>query len=268
MTDRARPWLPIGVADRPILRTKLATVVEAWADSWFADAKPSMLEFETREGAQAGDHPPESIVYRSVLSASVTERALLRLLGCVMDLDPASGSVERGDLWVLRPFASQMIGDLLQRLEIGLGLEAEAGSTMAELPSRVPTRVVGFGVGLGQDVLVSVLAPFELVLPMCEASLPPPRAAIAPLAPRLHALRSQQVPLEASLGRIELLLGELRTISPGDVLVLGRRLRDPVDITLAGSGTMVASGKLGEKQGRRALTLRDGSVREVDERTV
>ena len=51
------------------------------------------------------------------------------------------------------------------------------------------------------------------------------------------------VTLTVELGRVNLPLGRLAGLKPGDVLELGRHARDPVELT--SGGRLVARGELG-----------------------
>jgi hypothetical protein len=73
-----------------------------------------------------------------------------------------------------------------------------------------------------------------------------------------HALRGQRVALRAVLEPLELSLGSLAQLRPGDILPLSHPL--DADITLADAdGTRVLGGFLGRADGLRALQLAPGS---------
>ena len=70
-----------------------------------------------------------------------------------------------------------------------------------------------------------------------------------------EALRQIFTPVNATLGTVDLSLGELKDLQLGDVLLINRGLSDPVELRIAGELTF--RGKLGTTQRRLSVQLID-----------
>lgn len=91
-----------------------------------------------------------------------------------------------------------------------------------------------------------------------RSSVAAANASRAPLTPVLNAMHRQSVGLTARLADIELDLGALLALEPGDVITIGHALDHPVPLYLQAAGESappIATGHLGELTAHKAIQL-------------
>src|SRR6185437_15361567 len=101
-------------------------------------------------------------------------------------------------------------------------------------------------------------ARLAIVVPHDEVAWPavsrrPERAADA-VVPAMLAAQGASVTVHAEIGTVEVPVAAVRDLAPGDVIRVGRRLCDPIDL-LEPDGTRLCGGHLGAFEGQRALDL-------------
>jgi flagellar motor switch protein FliM len=80
------------------------------------------------------------------------------------------------------------------------------------------------------------------------------QTASAAVTPLEHALARERIVLRAVLAGAELNLGQLQSLSPGDVIPLEHPVDAPLKITAA-DGAPLCDGWLGQRQGHIAIEL-------------
>ncbi|MFA5599810.1 MAG: FliM/FliN family flagellar motor switch protein [Phenylobacterium sp.] len=260
MTRDASAWLPPEVADRPIVRDRVGEAVQAWSSKWFSGVKLAPSRWETvRSGlwAQLSEH---GRVRGKTVGLSCSDRGAMCLVAALLDAEPAELTPTEADRRIIEAFLEEALDDLLRALETALGSGAETDTVRG---SRKDPRASGVRIGVGEagGVLFWLGLPLSAVLPLCEASLPPPPAASQELDTRLGAVAGQEVSLQAILGSVKLQLGELGGLATGDVLILDRPLDEPFDVTIG--ATPLAGATLTQSDGWRAISLQPRQVRTV-----
>ncbi|MCE3261338.1 MAG: fliM [Pseudoduganella sp.] len=98
-------------------------------------------------------------------------------------------------------------------------------------------------------------ATLRLLLPAAGRAAAARRAPSGkPVVPLARALHATPVRLQAEVGSVELTLGHLRLLAPGDVIPLAAPLTQPLGLRVV-QGALVGHGHLGVSEGRRALAM-------------
>jgi len=249
-----RPFLLLGDSDHRLLAQRVDDALAAWQREWLPDGAPGpvfCLEAAPRAerwlAAQSGG-------------------SLHLLVGCTPG-------------W-LAQLGAQLVGEPQpdeSRSTPGTSLAARLGEALVETLARrllgttpaaaaaelrwdaegVPEAWLAPGAGAALHGLSPAL-PFVIALSpaLVAASLPKARAGRdgrEALAPRSGAVETCAVELQAVVGNAELELGELARLSPGDVIVLDRRLDEPLALQLGVH--RVARVQLGTAHGGKAVQV-------------
>ncbi len=97
--------------------------------------------------------------------------------------------------------------------------------------------------------------------PLADAAISKPRPGASPVHDFPSAMQSLPVALKAELGEIEMDLGTLQSLEPGDVVRLPARIDQTLRLSGPG-GKTVCFGEFGSQDGFRALVLRKSAVQE------
>lgn len=256
MSDRARDWLPAGIVAGEGVRNAVSSAVAAWCEDWFARPAVRLAHLRTVE--------PEPAVLRAgwrriggQLAANLPRRNASRLLGWALDVQLEQQEQTETDQRLLEAFENRMLADLGRRIETALGMPL-SGTPAFEAVDDPGGPYGGVSMALAdahEGDLMQLALPIEALLPFCRSSMPPRRERSEPMADLLPALGPTTVRIAASLGRAELSLDDLRNLAPGDVLVLGTGVNDPIDISLSGSQAVLAKARLTDQDGQLALIL-------------
>jgi len=250
-----RPFLLLGESDHRALAERVDAALAAWRREWLADGVPEpVLYLEAAPRAERW------------LAAQSDGTAHL-LVGC-------AGS------WLAR-LGAQLVGgpppDETRSTPPGASLAARLGEASVETLAR---RLLGsapaaaaaelswndqgvpqawLAPGAGAEIYdLSPALPLVIALSpaLVAASLPKAparRAGREPLAARSGAVETCALELQAVAGNAELELGELARLAPGDVIVLDRRLDEPLALQLGVHP--VARVQLGTALGARAVQV-------------
>ena len=82
-----------------------------------------------------------------------------------------------------------------------------------------------------------------------------PNASLPPVTDFFEALHGASLPLWVALSDVEIELGSLQTLAPGDVIRLPHLLDVPLNVYLGDGDDIVCTACLGQRQGRRAVEL-------------
>jgi len=250
-----RPFLLLGESDHRALAERVDAALAAWRREWLADGAPEpVLYLEAAPRAERW-------------LAAQSDGTVHLLVGC------AGG-------WLAR-LGAQLVGgpqpDETRSTPPAASLAASLGEAIVETLARrllgsapaaaaAELRWDGEGVpqawlapGAGAEIYdLSPGLPLVIALSpaLVAASLPKAlagRAGREPLAARSGAVETCAVELHAVAGNAELELGELARLAPGDVIVLDRRLDEPLALNLGVHP--VARVQLGTAHGGKALQV-------------
>ncbi len=233
MTVATADWLPKAAFSESAVKAVLSGLVGGWSERWFARARASISAVRFSAATAQGDG--------AALELPGPGKRLL--LEAALDCELTGQMLGEGDHSVLDVFAAQIGQDLITALDklTGAGKQPSGSGCIA----------LGIAVA-GSDMLTVRLAAGALV-PALKARLGGSRRAGAAPRSRVEALKQTRLEAEAILGRAELALGDLRELSVGDVLILDRALRDPVELRLADGGRTIGRGGLARNGGRISI---------------
>lgn len=178
----------------------------------------------------------------------------------VMDTDITRLELGDGDYAILDALREEVFRDLAH--ELGLALSDEE----AERPSGAPDASGAVLLDLidedGGKVLWietsrRVLADARRLALPTSGTRP-----MSQLAPLRSAIAETPVALSATVGSVVIPLPEARKLAPGDVIVLDRRLDQPIDIVAESGGFSVACATLVDAASPRSLRLESAASRD------
>lgn len=258
MTERVKDWLPIDVASRAPVRDAVNGVVRGWSQDWFADHGLQASRFRaSADGMRLRSEAEGWRTYAGALAIAASPPAVSKLASWALDAPLASLELTGPDGAVVDGLEHAMLDDLSARIEILLGLPARDRADSAPA-GRLFNNAQSVEIAVTDEsgaLVLSLALPFETMLALCKASLPPRIKGPATLDGLLSALASTPVGIEATFGEAEVGMVELRKLAVGDVLVLDRPLEAGVRFDLPGSDDPFAVAHLGEAEGRLTLTL-------------
>lgn len=258
MSVNALPWLPVCGARRDVVQAAVGQAVADWSALWFARPPLAVASvLATHDAARDNADGAGWKLYGQAVAISCSTRASGRLAAWALDAPLDELSPRKGDRRLLDLFERRLIEDLAQTVERAIGVEGE-GQGRPQLV-RAPFDCLGGAVveladEFGAPVL-SLAIPLSAVLPMLRASLPASPRLGGRIATFAQALGGADLVIEASLGAAEVPVADLRTLAPGDVLLLTRGPEEAVDVSLAGSDNPFAQAKLIDLDGQMALAL-------------
>jgi hypothetical protein len=129
------------------------------------------------------------------------------------------------------------------------------GSPLLETPPSefVEEGAVGIRCKFSSGLVLTFVLSAESIEQLLMSKLPVARA-LGGLTPRKEAIGNETLALHVVLGEAEISLEELRTLAPGDVVRVDRRIGDPLAVQLD-NGRTVAGAHLGIKGDHRAIQL-------------
>ncbi|MGE5566073.1 MAG: FliM/FliN family flagellar motor switch protein [Parcubacteria group bacterium] len=254
MTNRVLDWLPLSAVAREPVRAKVTAAVSAWSEAWFS---PPRRLHATRLTPHKGETAAQGRTWRiprQALAISCPRPAAARLLDWALDTDVQRLSPTDADRKLIEAFEAQIIEDLAAKIERALGIEGKSKSDPASPYGPLGGLSIEIADEQGETLVWLALAMSD-VLPACKASLPQRARSVEKLTGLRSALADTPVSIEAVLGSASLGLADLRTLAPGDVLVLDAGLEDAALLALAGSQRSVGRATLTHTEDALALTL-------------
>src|SRR5262245_13582598 len=251
-----RPFVLLGESDRSVIRERVAAALAAWRSDWLAEEAPEPLLSPRAE--------PRARRWLVAGNATAGQLALgcrdgwLQRLGALAAAGPEPAP-ERS------PALAAKLGEaMLEALALQLfgALSTAAAPPLMAAPSPIwqheceaPDWLEAGAGGVIHDLWPLLPAIVALSPPLVGAALPAagPRARRQPLAQRLGALQGAPVRLDAVVGCAEIELGELARLAAGDVIVLDRRLDEPLALQLGAQP--VARIHLGTAAGGKAVQV-------------
>jgi len=231
-----RPWLPAGFADRMDVRSALSDEVTNWASAWFASPCLGAVDFGRSQ--VVGDGPV-------VLAIDAADQ--LQLAALAADVTDPIEALSGADRTLLRGLGDEMFADLRRRLQALLAPTAENGFGGADVEMRLGPKGLrpSLRIGLAETTLVG----------LAKRLMEPPAPASGPLETMTSALTETRLTVDATLGKVDLTLGDLRGLATGDVLVLDTPLDGKIGLSLSGSETQFATALLSQTGDDMTLTV-------------
>jgi flagellar motor switch/type III secretory pathway protein FliN len=178
-------------------------------------------------------------------SVLLTPRGKRLLLEAILDIDLAQLVLTEGDRHVLDALAGDAIDDLVAQFD-----EVFAANDGTPGAPQIAAALM-----FGSSDLLTLSLPEHLLVPLIKARIGPSACHVAPLRQRMSALTKSSIVVEGVLGRAELALSDLKEIGVGDVLVLDRSLKDPVELRMPGEAKPLAHGRLCRNGDRISIQL-------------
>lgn len=219
MTTVARTWLPSLSQVPPRLQAGFADAVAGWSAHWFADAPTPMGAFRKCRTVSPSGTAFDWRGSDDGLSVGCADDAAVQTGARMIDV-PARDRSDP-DRRLLEQIGTACLDDLRDRVGKVAGT-ARADSWRQGVAAPDWTASVGDAVAIGlSDTLVATLAARTL-----PSAVPPP------LGSGREALAQIAIEVSAAVGRAELTVADLRALEIGDVVVLDRRVEDPVPIAI------------------------------------
>jgi len=256
VTASVREWLPWGVLSHEAVRETLEAAIGHWSGQWFAapyaavaSVRPAMAD-PRPDGDGTGWR-----MYSTEIAIRAGRAALSRMIYRALDL--------RADVPEPTPADARILAGLEEKILESLADTVERTFGVAGRPRQAPEKtedplkesgglVVSVTEPTGREVLTLAI-PAELVFRHVKASQGKPAPRPAALRPLPEALAGVSIAFEARIGTVELTLSELGELAVGDVLVLDRRLDQPVDIAGLASNDVFAKAALTQAEDSLAL---------------
>lgn len=244
MTRRCWEWLPDTALVSDHTSAKIDAVLSAWSHRWFPDFA---LE---RQRLEPASHVGPVFGTWGGIQVQISERARTRLAGLALDVSLERLEVTDDDQAAVDALSNEMLRTLADDLAEALnGGTALADDGLGGVLNLQLCDSAG-------DRLVTLALPRALIATARRRALPPRRMrGQARLVPFRQALKSQPVRLDARLGRVSLTLGDTRSLSVGDVVVVSRPLDEPFDVVLRNTGQVIACAALVDAASPRSISL-------------
>lgn len=235
-----RPFRLCGATEASETVARCREAMLAWQRDWLPSSAPTLeLSVGIGGSAMSTDLGAEWLMIagaKGTCWASPTTQAGLERLLCGGSSRPRS------------------IASTISRMALDALMSSIAGC--AERTESLPAEGVDRLFEHGRPILTITLGGCERISLLLEQpdDRPAQRAGTGALALPIKALSEQPVQLEVVLGTAELELGQLVTLASGDVLRLGTRLDQSVEMRVAGE-RLSCAGYVGVAEGRLAIEL-------------
>ena len=233
MTAPAWDWLPDGALEHPKVRSQFGEVIDAWSARWFSGRQFQL--FEVSNPARATIDPWR--VTAPGVGVCCTSHDVVALISAALDADVALLELSDPDQQLLDLFATTILQDLADTMSVRLPADRRG----LELEDSHPSGLIDVLIADERGATVATVSlPKGLANRLRLDSLPNPKPSLKAFASFEKALGSAPIKVEAALGSSRITLADARCLVPGDVLVLDRRLEDPVILTEATTGSAIA----------------------------
>jgi len=257
VTTGVREWLPWDVMTHEVVRETVQNAVAHWNAQWFttAYAQTTGIRAVKTDARPDGDGSGWR-VYRTSLGVRTSTAAVARLVNRALDLRTDVTEPTEADRHVLDRFEQEILANLADAMEVAFGVAGQLRPEPQKPTDPCPEGgiLVPLADPSGREVL-TVAIPRDLVVQRVKASIPRTPGAGSAVSSRVAALSDIRISVEAEIGKAELSLRELEDLAVGDVLVLDRRLDEPVDLVGARAGDVFAKAVLTNVEDALALVF-------------
>jgi flagellar motor switch/type III secretory pathway protein FliN len=224
MSGRPTPWLP--AAEPGALERDLARLAAGWSDDWLQAPPPITV-------AAGSPVPDPAQAWHGCAGAGLGTPAAAAIALGHAALGHRGDLANARDRQVVEAVGRRAAADLAERL-CRIAAPAEAPGELAGPPDEATVLCLQGGEWSLAAALGSAAA-VRLRRRFAGRREPPPLARLG------DALAGEAVTLGCHLGRAELSAGEVATLGAGDLVVLDRRVDDPLPLTV--HGTVAARGR-------------------------
>lgn len=259
------PYKLINTSESARLRQVLTDIAESWGKHWLSEtdglsvqcsaahtgAKSRTLD-DTDEWREYTS-PGTGSLYIATSSETLQRFAVLTFGAAVNHFDPSSS----GPSHLLGGVFDKALSNLASRLCNAAMKDRSALPVARKAPPPAVTWTRGSAAAwvkwpLGSDWMDVVLSG-SLIRDLLAGSSKS-RANGEPLTRVRDCIETQAVTLQAWVGEVEIRLGLLHSLSPGDVIRLDASVHEPLQLSLSGVSTPVRA-FLGSLGGRKALQV-------------
>jgi flagellar motor switch/type III secretory pathway protein FliN len=262
MSADLRPYLLLGERRRRALEDRIRGAAERWALHWAGSSGDIAVAMEPDGGNganAAGMRRASTFGARARSGRWLAQVAASRSVSAWAAQVPAhEAPTEAEEGWIARGLDLE----LLESLWAGLRPEGYADSALERLDgdaADAARHALGrrvFSVACQFGVPSGLVAHWTLSAEAVAGILREHRTPYAgePMGSRVAALAQTPLALDCDIGSIQIPVGDLHALKPGDVLVTDLPLDGRVQIRIRG-GSAVASGSIGEHAGLKAIRV-------------
>jgi flagellar motor switch/type III secretory pathway protein FliN len=263
----ARPYKLFGAAERAHVEEFVGGAVKAWREAWV----PAGLRLRTecapacefaRRFAEGGALEWQAFAAGEARWTMAAARGAIG--GVAAALCGLADGKARPGYSGESELASEAARSALRELAAGL-LGAPTATVLPQEESAPPpahtwekgSASIALVLALGDTTLRFVSSPGWVLRLLRErlSRASPAAAPAARLESRRSAVADREVSLQVVAGWVELELGVLRGLTPGNVIALGTRIDTPLSVVGSGRSAPLFRGRLGAAQGRRAVAV-------------
>jgi flagellar motor switch/type III secretory pathway protein FliN len=259
----AQEWMPAEALAAPSVGAAIEAAAAAWGRAWLGSERLKLKSFGL--GAPAMRDPHLDLcwrVYRSEVAVAVSAKAGGRLTSRALAARPGDAAQTERDKALIDQVERRLLAALAAAVEEAFGIRGQirAEPEAVENPCRGDRALSAVLADEDGDTILLAI-PAAAAVRFRKSRIPRPSAKRPALTPLLKAAAPATVEVEARLGGADLILADLRSLAPGDVLVLDRGLGEPADLVLAGSSLPFARGQIAGADRQLTLTIdnRDAS---------
>jgi hypothetical protein len=273
----AREWLPLSAATHDAMRGRIGGVVDQWSARWFAGhgvslgevtlCSPGRKERQSDSATATGMADWQGFGHDIAVRTLPSARA--QLAGLALNAQTHELAQSAADRDLMEALGAAIVADLVRALGAAFGVPVVADGAEdkpAASPRLATTAADPLGEGgltisleAGREAPVTLIAlSWRAILPVCKSTFAKPGAARRPSVPRATTAARTPVVLEASLGRASIALADLRSLAPGDVLILDTTVNDGAAVSVADSEHVFARARIIEAEGCVGLIFQTG----------
>ncbi|MEJ0027182.1 MAG: FliM/FliN family flagellar motor C-terminal domain-containing protein [Rhizomicrobium sp.] len=242
MTQGVEEWLPRDAFTDERLRAILSEPLARWRERWFVRGTvASLASLESDAGAA----PAMISLAGSFAGAELREDGVRHLLRAALAIDPSQREANADDRAVLDGFVREIVNDLIAALDTAL---SDGGDD-------VGARRVPLAIELDDRQTMTLSLAAAPMAALIKRTVPSARFALPGVGARSEAVKATPVVLVGVLGSADLAVSDLDGIGVGDVLVLDRSVREPVELRLMDGDRALVRGRLSQKDGCAAIQL-------------
>jgi flagellar motor switch/type III secretory pathway protein FliN len=251
-----RPFVLVGDSALDALRGRAAEALAGWRAAWGVELRGlEIAGVRGHEGDESG-----AAVWHSWRPSGAAVAWVAMEPGFDRGLRRAFFPDETGEAGELSTsLAAEVAGTARGDLAATLIAAMRGKQTVARArldPEEPPAWLLANGSGAVALDLTLEGASMRILVASAELPRPAPEAR-EPGRPLVHtadALQHAPVTVAVQIGTVELELGAVQALAPGDVIRLGTKIGEPLALT-ASDGTALCRGHLGKHDGVRAVDL-------------